>query len=543
MLVIYHLTDPHARLGAEARPDRRLPGLVRPDRPAARETWTGLAAIDSLLAEELGRLPEDATAMLVCCGDAFGVEMAPCRDTKGGATARALDLLARHPRLAAALWLPGNHEVDHGVDRLLALRDGHLQMVADNLVVDGAPFGGSGVVEVGPYRLSVLALTAVQTCTEAPLAERPRLAVTPPLAAARAHEHADDAALTLVLAHTWDDEDLAIASSTGVDLLLGGHTHVERSEALPSGTRWEKAGAWAEVLGRVVLRERAGRLTVDPLETALLPLDVDPSGSPVLALERRVVEELDARDPRRLQPVARLAEPLRGLRSIRTAAPSPLGEAVARGVLLGARALAQRPVHCALLNAGNIRAEVVPRGNRVSLADLHCALPYDNQLVLSTVPAAALRQALHAAALNLKLDRAGWLRVAGVHARLDRLGQPVDPVVEVPEGHGVRLVPLDELDEVTIATFDFLAEGGHGFGFLGPGEGTGRHPADAWAEALLASGGPSILLRPPCSLLVDEGFRQTDPRVVLEAAETAFPEAWRHAGGLLFGLLGAGGAP
>jgi 2',3'-cyclic-nucleotide 2'-phosphodiesterase (5'-nucleotidase family) len=522
-LTVFHFTDLHARLGAEPTPG---PGTFPGGAAPGGGILAGLAGLDALLAHELDRAPP-GPKLLVCCGDVFGAEIAHDRLHRGGRTVQALARVAARDGLDAAVWLAGNHDVDHGLDRMIELAPGSgMLLLGGNIRVDGAPLSDGVVrIDVGGVRVGIVGVTTVQVAADAQKPDRPRIGALPPV---RAGERALTEAVrlreggaldvVLALAHCFDGEDERLARM-GPDLLLGGHTHVFLSSRIPQGARREKAGCHGQALGRAVLRWSPFRWRVDEQLTGLLLPDVPPSPqSPLLRLVADTEAEAAAR--RHGPPIARHAGPIRGIATVRTPHPSPVGSAVAAGLLAGAR-FATAPVHCAFVNAGNVRAEMVPRDGALTEADLCDALPYGNGLVLVEGPPDLLREALCVAVASLKVKRAGWLRTAGLAAHVTASGEVRDIRVE----SGGALVPLDSLPTVRIATLDWLGvDGGDNYGCL-PARGAARRLGLAtglWA-ASLATDPDRALPVPPDGLTVDEGFRQTDTRAVLDTLDELMP--------------------
>lgn len=538
-LTIFHVTDVHARVGSTPRTLPGMRGLMRPDRGV--EIHAGLAGIDVLLQDEMARLGPDTATLLVCCGDLVGTEMATDRHTRGGITFEALELLRTRSGVDAAVLVVGNHEVDHGVDRARELLDASsFVVVAGNVDLDGAPVSDGIVdVDVAGLRVGVLGLTTIQTATEAPSPDRPRIDARKPVAAAR--EALSDTAprdALVAAVHLFDEQDLAIASLDGVDLVLGGHTHAQKSGPLgPRRVHREKAGSHGLALGRAVLRIEGRRCRIDPRETALLPPDLaPPPDSPFQALHDATLKAVRDANPAGAVAVARATWEIGSLDGLRTGEASPLGRTVAQGLLDGAAELSDEPVHAGIINAGNIRADLVPERGVLPLAALHDTLAFANELVLVELSPTQVLRVLRTAIANLKLDRAGWLHTAGLVWNVGARGQLGDVFVRVPRGHRAAMaVPLHDLAVVRIATIDWLAEGGHHLDVLTRGDTrrTGLKAADAWAESLRVRRlGDRLapLVAPPPMSSVDGGFRCTDTREVLETLDQADPGgfAWAH---------------
>jgi len=513
-----------------------LGGLVRPDRPLG-ELYSGLAGIDALLTEEVARLPEGSASMLVCCGDLVGREMATDRATLGKITFDAMKLLAKRSGVHAAVLVVGNHEVDHGVERMQELLGdvAPFVVVAGNLSVDGVPVSEELVaVDVDGLSVGVLGVTTKQTAEDAPGTDPERLGIVPPLEAARAALRKRTGSHDVVLAavHLFDEEDLAVCSLDGVDLLLGGHTHARLSGPLGArGIHREKAGSHGLALGRAVLQVDADGARIVPGQTALLPPDVAPAlDSPIQRLHDEASDLVSAADPHGSTAVARLTQVIGDLDGLRRSSPSALGRTVAQGLLDGAALLSSKPVHCGLVNAGNIRMGLTPHRGAISLSALHDTLAFANELVIVELTRALLLRVLRTAVANLKLDLAGWLHTAGLSWSVGADGT-LGPVLVL--GHGAPR-PLQSLDVVRVATLDYLGEGGHQLGFLSeaPRTRTGLKAADAWSDALQAQRQDAQLATlqvPPPLSSVDGTFRCTDTQKVLETLDHADPGAFAWA--------------
>lgn len=526
-LTVFHFTDPHARIAPQ---EQRAPGMgvgvpsgVPPERILA-----GLAGIGALMTEELART--DGPRLLICCGDAFGTEVAHDRETEGKVTVEAFATLAARARHddGIALWTLGNHDVDHGLDRLLALApDSGMRLVGGNTSVDGAPLSDAvDVIDVGGIRIAVVSLTTVEVERDARTADAARLETTPPVEAATnslteaiARRDAGDVDLVLVIAHCHDRVD-AVLADAGPDLVIGGHTHAFLGGAL--GASWRgKAGSHGRALGRVVLRPTpGGRWRVDDAASGLLlpHASLQPDAA-LLDLAARA--EASGRTPEGERQICPGTHAIPGLWTVRSWTRSPVGNAVANGLLDAARAL--RPdVACALVNAGNIRAELVPYGGafrRRSFADV---LPYGNHLVLVEATPALLRTTLANAVACLKLAQAGWLRVAGLSARIGPQGSLDDIRVGVDDP-----VPLDSLDTVRFVTLDWIAsQGGNHYGFLSaaPQEDLGD-AVTLWTDAVAQLADPSVDVTLRGGLEVDRDFRGADPADVVATLHPLAPGA------------------
>ncbi len=118
----------------------------------------------------------------------------------------------------------------------------------------------------------------------------------------------------------------------------------------------------------------------------------------------------------------------------------------------------------ALMNGGSIRADSLISAGRLTKRDLLAIIPFKNKVVKLELTGAALRSMLeHGVARSAEDTQPGrFPQVSGIRFTFDA-GRPAGSrVVDVK----VNGVPLDDQKKYTLATPDFLAEGGDGYEIL-----------------------------------------------------------------------------
>jgi 5'-nucleotidase len=537
-VTVLYLTDIHARIEHERRNiHASLRGLI-PSPGAAAQLTLGLAAIEPLVVRE--KVASGNTPVLfINCGDIVGVEMV--HDWAGGGlvTLAALEAMVESAGIEHCYSVVGNHEMDFGVEGFRKLQGAarRFRFIAGNLAIDGTPQSSPlEIVNVGGLRIALVALTVELTRIDAPAADRGRLAVAQPVPAAeaalvevRARKAAGEIDIAIGAVHLWDHEDVLVAGIDGIDLLLGGHSHVFYSKAL--GTRaleYRKAGCHAQALGTVRL-ERASH-GVRVTRSWLLPGADAPLGSAssVRDVFAAALAHIKKEHPDRFRRVARVSAPIEGVDRIRSR-ECPIGRAVAEMVLEAARRVSDRWVSFAFINGGNVRQNILGTAGDVLATDLHAVVPYGNEILLVDATREMALRVLYNFVACAAFESSGFLQFAGIRFRVDARGAVHDVEVEVPaDPSGSTWCPLDRIDTLRMATIDFLVreEGGHHYRFLGDGavQATGKRLADAWLEALslaAVAGAPAPDLKAPGGrcVLIDDDFRLADEHEILATVD------------------------
>jgi len=359
----------------------------------------------------------------------------------------------------------GNHDLSRGASALAALRAGRtssplLAANLDDVVAAGvaaryATFerGGVRVLAVGLGRTpdGAVSLDACASAVERAIAE------------------AAPADVVLVLSHLGRELDLALVPRTsGVDLILGGHTHDvldppatvmdcgpelrAQSGCEPRPVTVAHPGAYGRYLGRIDLvvsadpalrTERAGHASSAVVEShvALLPVNAAlPDRADIAELLRPYADRLAQagfEKPFAFAPALVSREPVGG-------GDSALGNFVARAMRLSVGA------DFALVNTTGIRADL-PKGV-LTPDDFFEVLPFDDALVTLAVSGADLENALSDVA------RASCARNRTSQAAID--GGTV--VLGCSPARAVASIagrPVDPGGVYRVATVSFVSEG------------------------------------------------------------------------------------
>ena len=408
---------------------------------ANRDKGSGILAIDAAVRRVRAEVPH---ALLVDAGDVLSghpVSNVEFEGAAGGALYRMLALVGYD------LLGLGNHDFDNGLDNL-----GRLLKLAGRPVVcanlsreGGAPlFPGveaTRVIEVGGLRVGFVGLVLEKLKGTTGRDNTVGVEVEAPLAAARRHLAALDAASDLVVAvsHQGLEEDAALAAALpGIDVILAGHDHRWTEEPRRVGdTLIVQAGSDMRAVGRLDLVVRGDRVVESRNELLALPPDEAGAGPElrqlVASLRERLDEELGVE-------IGELAEPW---------TRSYYGESsLGNWVTDAFRAATGADV--AFMNSGGLRkdhpAGVITLGSAMEI------VPFRNDLCTFTVTGAELEAICRRNAWSAATEDHGILQVGGVAYAWRPTGPDAVEVTQVT----VNGEPLDPARSYTCATSDFV---------------------------------------------------------------------------------------
>lgn len=382
----------------------------------------------------------------------------------------------------------GNHELDWGVDTLL-VRQGEARyawLAANVFRVDGGerpewatPFA---IVERGGVRVGVIGYATVST----PRTLRPK--VTEPYEFRSGYSGIRDALdavwlkrpdFVIVVAHAGGEcsaegcagEMVELASQLppgSVHLIAGGHTHTA-GEGVVNSIPIVRAGSNGRAVAMVDLYRLGNGTHAFRMSQQTVYADDVPEDAAMADLLAPYVVAAEAIGKR---PVTTLSEPL----SASATGDRRLGYLIAAAARLLARA------DVGMHNPGGVRADL-PRGV-ISYADLHRVMPFDNAVVRLTLSGRQLRQ---------------LVEQAGTRYYFSNLHVDYDPEA-APGGRIVSLrfpdtMPILDDRSYSLATSDFLADGGDGFTMLAtlPRDALGVTILDAVVEHLRGLPAPVVL--------------------------------------------------
>lgn len=273
----------------------------------------------------------------------------------------------------------GNHDPDYGGNALQKCLDTIRYPV---LSANTNGFVPSRIFVVKGTRVGVFAVAGSDFKT---LVKEPALQFGDPVAAAREavrdlreKEHAD---VVVMIGHEYLEDDFALARAVpGIDLIFGSHSHLKRGLTRIDGTAtwFISPFQYLTYISRVVLTFEGHKLV--GIKGRLVPVD---DRMPVDRTAARRVASME----RSLEQDPQYAPLFAAIGSLSSALP--------------AAALAQRTVEImrdaghadvALSTASSFRQDL-PRG-RVTLEALHAAMPYDNEILVYSLPGERVQELL-----------------------------------------------------------------------------------------------------------------------------------------------------
>ncbi len=354
----------------------------------------------------------------------------------------------------------GNHEFDFGPDVLRQrMREAKWQWVVSNVTDEktGKPLEGAApyvIRKYGPLTVGYLGL--LLPGSEISPDRRQGIRIEDPFAAAARllpvlKQKGADTIVALTHLDYADDRRLA-QRFPQIDVIIGGHDHFPITSVVDR-TLISKAGSDARFVARIDLNRAKRR---DDLERhhELVPitpaLPEEPETARIAAdYEARLSKEMD-------QVVATTRTPLDGIEEKVRSSETNLGNLMADAM----RADVEADV--ALLNSGSIRGNRVYPAGKLTRRDLVAMHPFGGVIAKVEVTGAVLLEALNHGVGRLPEALGRFPQVSGLTFRID---------ASAPTGQRVRDVrvqgkPLESGRTYTVATNDYLLEGGDGYQML-----------------------------------------------------------------------------
>jgi 5'-nucleotidase len=292
----------------------------------------------------------------------------------------------------------GNHDADYGVD---VYRQCRASIRYPVLSANTNGFQPYAVFRVRGARIGVFAVAG----SDFPALVRvPGLAFADPVAAARETvatlrgKERVDAVVMIGHEHTQPDYELARAVP-GIDVIFGTHSHLLRElTRIPGTDTWFiSPGQYLEAISRLVLTIDGGRVTA--VSGGLVPVDSRLRTDRAIAKRVQAMQrELEA-DPQYRElfvPIASLDKAI-GVNALALRALEVMRSATSADIALSTHSSFRHP-----LAAGPLTLEA-----------LRAAMPYDNEIVVCTMPGAQLQRAADAEMyVSEPIDPARTYRVA-----------------------------------------------------------------------------------------------------------------------------------
>ncbi|MEL6306704.1 MAG: 5'-nucleotidase C-terminal domain-containing protein [Chloroflexota bacterium] len=387
----------------------------------------------------------------------------------------------------------GNHEFDNG-DQVLAdfvngltfpTLSANVDFSATELLAD-APIEGSVIIDVSGTQVGIIGLTApdsTETSNPSPeiVFNDDLVTITNTLSAELTEQ---GVGIIVVLSHIGINLDTEIAPQLeNVDLIIGGHSHtllanqdggaadeyplVFTNEATGETILYVQSGDNAEYLGRLDMEfDSAGVLQDWEGDSIFLSQYITPDAE-VAALVAELagpVEEL------RSQPAEVTSEiVLDGDRTVCRVEECNLGNLIADSFIW------ETGADIAIMNSGGIRRDL-PAAD-LTFGDLLELQPFGNTIATLELTGADVIAALENGVSSITLNEDGQIsrdgaagrfpQVSGMRYTYDPTLEPGSRIISVEiELEDGTFAPIDEMAVYTLATPNFIANGGDGYDIL-----------------------------------------------------------------------------
>jgi 2',3'-cyclic-nucleotide 2'-phosphodiesterase (5'-nucleotidase family) len=275
----------------------------------------------------------------------------------------------------------------------------------------------------------------------------------------------------------WDN-DLELAKQVeGIDVIVGGHTHVQLNAPVFETTGDEptvivQANEYNKFLGTLNVKfDAAGKVIIPETTGALVDIskvtDAEVAADPLAAQALQILNTKykPTIDQKRAEVVGTAAVQLVGGNPAARVGETNLGNFITDGMLAKAKTINPNTV-IALQNGGGVRV-TLPAGN-ITLANVFQVLPFGNTLAIMDLKGSEIKAALeHGVSSAPATANGAFLQVSGLKFTYDST-KPVGSKVQtiLVKGTDGTFTALDLTKNYFVATNIFTAKGGDGFSML-----------------------------------------------------------------------------
>jgi len=487
-LTILHTNDFHARF----EPISAFASACSAEDATEGKCFGGIARLVTAIAEARAR---SENPLLVDAGDQFQGTLFYTQYL-GAASAEFMNALGYE---AMAV---GNHEFDNGPEALRDFAEAvNFPLLMANADVSTEPLLAERIVksvilEKNGEQLGLIGLTPQNNAELA--SPGPRVNFTDPAGAVQQEVDSltgSGVDKIILLSHSGYDIDLLLAEQvTGVDVIVGGHSHTLLSNTdenavgpyptMVGSTAIVQAYAYGKFLGELnVVFNDAGEVVSATGE----PLILDAAVKEDAATLARVAEMAVPLEEIRQRVVAEAVSEIDGSRESCRARECAMGNLIAEAML--AR-VADQGVTIALQNGGGVRASI--DAGPVTMGEVLTVLPFQNTLSTFEATGAQIVAALENGVSQIEEGAGRFPQVAGLKFTFDAAAAAGARVSDVMVAEGGAYVPIDPAKTYLMASNNFIRNGGDGYKMFVDAANAydfGPDVADMVAE-YLAAGGP-----------------------------------------------------
>ena len=366
----------------------------------------------------------------------------------------------------------GNHEFDYEADNVLEqVARSKFTWVTANVIdrrtgdVFGAEHGVRryAVVDVGGVRVGITGIAPADTPALSKIGDDVIILDPAEALAALVPEIRKEASVVVVLSHeAWTETERIAAIVPGVDVYVGDHsaTMIPQPKVI-GGAIVSRVGAELDYLGELTLTVEGGAITGWEFQLHDVRALVE-SGElyPDVRVQRVIDRYLRLAEASLGQEVGVTRTPLDGRRETVRTRESALTNFLADVLRDWAGA------DVAIVNGGAFRSERVHGPGPLTRADIVSILPFVNYATTLRLKGQTIVDALELGVSSVESEHGRFLHVSGLSYTFDLSKPPGERIVEVLFGGR----PIDPDAWYTVATFDFLANGGDGYSMFANAE-------------------------------------------------------------------------
>lgn len=261
------------------------------------------------------------------------------------------------------------------------------------------------------------------------------------------------------------DNDLLLAEAVeGIDVIVGGHTHVKLEEPVVVETNADpvvivQAQDYNKFLGQLdVVFDANGVVT--SYEGQLHDVAAAAEDAEAAALLAPYKEQIA--EVKNTSTGAEALVPLDGTRGVWgvRAGETNLGNLITDGMLATAKTIDPETV-IAVQNGGGIRASI--DAGDITVGEVLTVLPFSNALAIMDITGQELKAALEHAVSAFPAESGGFLHVSGLKFYFDPAKPVGSKVTEMYVDNGETLTAVQMNQSYKVATNIFTAKGGDGF--------------------------------------------------------------------------------
>ena len=399
-------------------------------------------------------------SIFVHAGDAYSPSLLSSMD-KGKSTVDMLNAVG------VDYMVLGNHEWDFGMENMRErVWQSNFPVLASNAIdIDGLPIDGTvrtAMVNVGPFRVGIMGLVTTNTKVLSSAGSDDFLPVLDTAKLLAKELKGQGANLIVALAHLDYLEDIELAQSGLVDVILSGHDHYYiawdngNTVWMDSGENSEKVGVMDVHLKSYMKRGKkrfSWEADMRFVDTINVPEEIA-IASKIKEYDKFLTAELDI-------VIGKTNTELDSRRNTVRKGEAAIGNLIADAMRNGVDA------DIGFANGGGIRAKkIYAPGTSITRRDMLTEMPFGNVVVKLRLTGAQIWDALENGVSQVENNAGRFPQVSGVSFTFNPKAQAGSRVVSAKIGGQ----PLNKARSYTVATNNYAAGGGDGYKVFKKGE-------------------------------------------------------------------------